>query len=416
MATAPSSRFVITYRKEDFPLYLLSLLVPGILIVPALPHRGAQVAVVCALVYLAVVFVIRHGATFDASVVRVALEGAASYPAVLARGWRTARHAVIPVAVIFALALGAEQLLRPSLAGTTWLRPFPWQWAVWVPFLLLTLFRVVILIAHLLRASVVRDVLNASPQRKSIEILSIHQHIFHAFVTGMVAHLSLVAPCALFFIWTEPSILREGLLVAGYTAWSGIALPLRKRKILKRPGSIANRLVYQNHHIAHQSRFYFTVFHGHHHDAIPSALIGSAAGTGFLENADRAMTTLEPLKSILIVQVTWAYVIAFDMVVHQYIPGVFPFATPTVTGVSHHVTHHFGRALPLGIVFRGYIEPGDMTNGYKPDNAVTRWFLSEVERREGLDPELGRKFLTLNDYGKPRVPSTPKDATPVTAE
>jgi hypothetical protein len=405
---AASQRFMIQYRNEDFPLYLLSLLIPGILIAPALPHPAAQAALLCALLYLAVVFAIRHGATFDARVLRVVVDGIASYPAILARGWRTARHVVIPVAIIFALALGAEQFLRPRLAGTTWLRPFPWQWALWAPFLLLTLFRVVILVAHLLRASVVRDVLTSSPQRKSIEVLSIHQHIVHAFVTGMVAHLSLVAPCALFFMLTEPTILREGLLVVGYTAWTGIARPLRKRKLLGHPGVIANRLVYQNHNIAHQSRFYFTVFHGHHHDAIPSALIGSAAGTGFLENADRAMTTLEPLKSLLIVQATWAWVIAFDMVVHQYIPGVFPFAKPTITGVSHHVTHHFGRALPLGIIFSGYVEPGDMNNGYKPDNSVTRWFLKQVEQREGIDPELGRKFLTLNDYGKPKAPKAPK--------
>jgi hypothetical protein len=393
-----SQRFVIQYRKEDYPLYLLSLLVPGLLILPILPHLAAQVALLVGLLYLATVFLVRHGASFDTSVFRVMFDGVCAYPGILARGWRLARHAVIPVAAIFALTLIAEQLLRPRLAGTIWLRAFPWQWVVWTPFLLITIFRFVILVAHLLRASVVRDVLVASPQKQSIERLPIQQHIVHAFVTGMIAHLSLVAPCALFFLWTSPTVLREALLIGGYTAWSGIARPLRKRKLLGRPGVIANRLVYQNHHIAHRSRFYFTVFHGHHHDAIPSALIGSAAGTGFLENADRAMTTLEPLKSILIVQATWAWVIAFDMVVHQYIPGVFPFAKPTITGVSHHVTHHFGRALPLGIIFSGYVEPGDMENGYKPDNAVTRWFLKEVEQREGIDPELGRKFLTLNDY------------------
>src|SRR5205085_30516 len=128
----------------------------------------------------------------------------------------------------------------------------------------------------------------------------------------------------------------------------------------------------------HQSRFFFTVFHGHHHDAIPSAMIGSAGGTGFFENTDRVFSLLDFLNSIVVVQLNWAWVIGFDMVVHQYIPGVFPFAKPTVQGTSHHVTHHFGSALPLGIIFKGYVEPGDMNNGYRPDNVVTRWFLGEV--------------------------------------
>src|SRR5262249_22010265 len=152
-------------------------------------------------------------------------------------------------------------------------------------------------------------------------------------------------------------------------------------KVIAKPSIIGFRLFYDNHTIAHQSRFFFTVFHGHHHDAIPSAMIGSAGGTGFLENTDRGLTWLDPLNSIVVMQVSWAYSIAFDMVVHQYIPGVFPFAKVTVLGTAHHITHHFGTALPIGMIFQKYIEPRDMNNGYKPDNPVTRWFLAEVERR-----------------------------------
>jgi hypothetical protein len=78
----------------------------------------------------------------------------------------------------------------------------------------------------------------------------------------------------------------------------------------------------------------------------------------------------------------------------------------TVIGTSHHVTHHFGSSLPLGMIYNAYVEARDMNNGYKPDNAVTRWFLSEVERREGVDPEIGKKFLSLNDYFASKAPST----------
>jgi hypothetical protein len=397
--TARRRSFIMQYRAEDFPLYLLSIAVPGILIWPILPHRFEQVLLVLALAYMACLFPLRHGAKFDRGVFRVVREGIARYPLMLARSWRTARDAVLPIAVLFLLALTAEYFLRPALAGTRWLAPFPWQWALWAPFLLITLFRVTILIAHLLRASVVREVLETSPQRKSIAKLPIQHHIFHAFITGMMGHLSLVAPCALFFMLTDPSCLREALLLAGFLLWSCIAIPLRKRRILVSPGIINNVLFYQNHSTDHQSQFYFTVFHGHHHDAIPSAVIGSGAETGFLENTDRGIAWLDFLNSIVVVQMKWASVIAFDMVVHQYIPGIFPFAKPNFQGLGHHVAHHYGSALPLGVVFQGFVERADVNNGYKPDNVVTRWFAGEVERREKLAPDAGTKFLALYDHG-----------------
>jgi hypothetical protein len=416
MATkTPRHSFFIQYRPEDFPLYLLGLVLAGALIVPALPHPGAQASLVCGLAYLAGFFLVRHGAKFERSVVRVALEGMARYPAVLARNWKAGRAGVIPIAVVFLLALTAEHFLRPALAGTRWLGPFPWQWVVWTAFLIVTAFRVVILIAHLLRASVVSEVLESSAQKKAIAKISIRQHIFQAFVTGMVAHLSLVAPAVLFYRWTNPTILREGLLIAGFFLWRAVARPLEKRNLIERQGRIIYRLFYDNHTLAHRSRFFFAVFHGHHHDAIPSALIGSAGGTGFLENVDRTFTWLDPLNSVVVGQLDWLYSIAFDMVVHQYIPGVFPPAKVTVIGTSHHVTHHFGSALPLGMIYNAYVEARDMNNGYKPDNAVTRWFLSEVERREGIDPELGKKFLSLNDYFASRAPTTSPSTSPTTS-
>lgn len=397
--TARRRSFIMQYRAEDYLLYLVSIAIPGIIIAPALPHVFAQVLLVAALTYLAILFPIKHGAQLDRTFFREVLEGVAHYPLSLARSWRTARDAVVPIALIFSLALVVERFLRPTLTGTRWLKPFPWQWAIWAPFLLITLFRVVILIAHHLRASTVREVLENSPQRKSIAALSIHHHIVHGFITGMVGHLSLVAPCVLFFMLTNPSWLREALLLGGFFLWTCIAHPLRRRRILVRPDLIGNRLFYQNHSADHRSRFYFTVFHGHHHDAIPSAVIGSGAETGFLENTTRGISWLDFLNSIVVVQLKWMRVIAFDMVVHQYIPGVFPFAKPNLQGLGHHVTHHYGSALPLGIIFDGYIERADVDDGYKPDNVVTRWFVSEVARRENLDADSGAKFLSVYDHG-----------------
>src|SRR5262249_99458 len=103
----PRRSFFMQYRPEDFPLYLLGLALAGALIVPSLPHPGAQASLVCCLAYLAGFFLIRHGAKFEPSVARVALEGLARYPAVLARNWKTGRTGVIPIAVVFFLAITA---------------------------------------------------------------------------------------------------------------------------------------------------------------------------------------------------------------------------------------------------------------------------------------------------------------------
>jgi hypothetical protein len=409
--TAPRHSFMMQYRAEHFPLYLLGLVLTGSLIAPALPRRSEQLWLVAALLYMVGFFLIKHGAKFEMSFFRDVLEGLTRYPVMLVRNWWMARHAVFPIAAVFVLALTGEHFLHPVLAGTKWLRPFPWWWVVWTAFLIITLFRLVILIAHLLRASVVREVLEDSAQKKMIAVLPIHQHILHAFITGMLAHLSVVAPCVLFYMLTKPSNVREVLLVVGYAFWTGVARPLKKRKIIESPPKINFNLVYRNHTIAHRSRFFFTVFHGHHHDAIPSALIGSAGGTGFFENVDRGLTWLDFFNSVVIMQILWTYEIVFDMVVHQYIPGVFPFAKITVLGRAHHVTHHFGSALPLGLIFNGYVETRDYDNGYKSDNKVTRWFVDQVELREGLDPELRRKYLAFG----PKSPSRPEDiATAIT--
>lgn len=386
------------YRAEDFPLYLLSLALTGLLVIPALPYRFEQVLLGAALVYMACFFAVKHGMKFELAVFRETFDGIKRYVGLQFRNWAIARTAIIPVGTIYLLAFAGERWLRPALLGTRWLRPFPWQWVVWGAFLIITAFRLSVFIAHLLRASVVREVLEASPVKKSISKMPMHQHVLQAFITGMLAHLCLVAPCVLFLTWTNPSNLREVLLFTGFVAWWAISKPLIKRKIVRKPAAIHHDLVYLNHTIAHQSPFFFAVFHGHHHDAIPSAMIGSAGGTGFFENVEREITWIEPFNSVIALQLAWAQSILFDMLVHQYIPGVFPFAKITVLGAAHHVMHHFGSALPIGLIFHGYIETRDLENGYKPDNAVTRWFLSEVERREGVDAEKGRKFLSLNDY------------------
>lgn len=389
-------RSFMRYRAEDFPLYIFSLVLTGALVFPALPHGWERTLFIATLVYFAGIFIIRHGAKATASAFRAILDGLGSYPRMLVDNWWAARSALLPILGVFLLAVAAEYFLRPLLVGTKWLMSaFPWWWAVWVPFLAITAIRAAVLFTHLHRAALIQEFLERSPIRKSYAGMSIYQHIFHAFATGMVSHLTLVAPCVLFYTLTEPSYLREVLLIGGYGLWTAIAAQLRKRDLIETESNLTFRLFYENHVIAHHSRFFFTVFHGHHHDTIPSAMIGSAGGTGFLENLDRALMWLDPLNSVLVMQWGWAQSIIIDMATHQYIPGVFPYTRTTTEGMAHHVTHHFGSLLPLGMIFRRYIEPKDLIDGYRGNNNVTRWFLDEVERLEGLKPEVRSAFLAV---------------------
>jgi hypothetical protein len=130
------------------------------------------------------------------------------------------------------------------------------------------------------------------------------------------------------------------------------------------------------HEHSHRSRFAFTVLHGHHHDAIPSSLIGSAgAGSGIGENIERSFTFGWLFWSAIGTAIAHMYAVMFDMVGHQFIPGVFPFSRMLVRRRRHHVVHHFGKLRPLGFLGK---EPG-----YSANNPVAAWFAEKVRTNEG---------------------------------
>jgi hypothetical protein len=371
--------------------YCFSLLLTGILVAPILHHWALKALLVCALIFMAAVFILKHRATVRPDAMQVLLEGLVEYPAVLVRSWWTVRVRLLRVLAIFMVVLGIEWCLAPILGGTVWLEPFPWWWALWGSFGVITAFRVAVLVAHWLRAAQVRDVLMCSPIRHQLGRISVHVLIAQAFITGLLSHLCLMAPSALFLSNSHPSWLREALLTAaaGTVFLAG--------RFLRRENELVRyyRLFYQNHRTAHDSRFMFTVLHGPHHDAIPSALIGSAGGTGFLENGDRAITWLDMLDSVTITQFNWARNIVVDMLFHQYIPGVFPFSKGVVKGGVHHVAHHFGSLRPLGIVTHGYWEVSDFRDGYRTDNRRIRWFLDVFEHFERLGGQERERFFAV---------------------
>ena len=102
------------------------------------------------------------------------------------------------------------------------------------------------------------------------EKTSITLEILHAYGTGLLTHIIMIAP------W---------YLVIRYASFSVIFLPavcainvaVHVKWIQK-----FNEWFYRDHWVGHNSEAEFLFLHGTHHDAIPSALI-AVADNGFLE-------------------------------------------------------------------------------------------------------------------------------------
>src|SRR5262249_6268661 len=153
----------------------------------------------------------------------------------------------------------------------------------------------------------------------------------------------------LFYQATRPSCLHEAMSFVAFSICKAV-LPVGKGRY---------GLYYQTHEAAHGSRFYFTLLHGPHHDAIPSGLIGST-GTGFLASVERRILWGCPIESILLSQLEMMILNLRSMVSHQYIPGIFPYNHFSRNKSCHHVVHHYGSLRPLG-QFRGVAFLGEPT-------------------------------------------------------
>jgi hypothetical protein len=208
-------------------------------------------------------------------------------------------------------------------------------WMFYIHFLAITAFRTVILIAHLRKKELVRDVLMQTSWKRMVAgKASITREIFHAYCTGVLAHIILLAPL---------------YLVIRYSSFSVIFLPVVcaiNVFVYAKWMKAINRWFYRDHWLAHNAELEFLWLHGTHHDAIPSAMI-AIAENGLLEGFLRLslgtpVTFYNPIMAVLILSVE----IKMDMDAHQYIPGVYPRLPMKIMEVSQHSTHHYGSIEP----------------------------------------------------------------------
>lgn len=242
-----------------------------------------------------------------------------------------------------------------------------------VHFGVITAYRTVILAGHLAKKEVVREVLMQTSWKRIItEKTNITLEIVHAYVSGLLAHIILLAP------W---------FLVIKYASFSVLFLPVAiainlfvQLKWLKG----INTWFYRDHWLGHNAEIEFIYLHGSHHDAIPSGMI-AVAENGFLEGFLRlTLGTPVPFFNPLIAFLVITIEVQKDMEAHQYIPGVFPRLPRKVVEVSQHSTHHYGQIEPysFGIkvdqphdperyknLFRGV--PDELKNSAKLDEELT---------------------------------------------
>jgi hypothetical protein len=378
----------ITYQKKDFLDYTLMSIFTGLIIYFSYGSESlmAKIGIFLCLL-LNISFVIRHGFEF-------------SLPAIFKRPQDVLYMFIYKIQNIkleYYFALGFLVLenylisLTANLPHKVELTHKIALYLFFIHFTLITIYRTVILIAHLHKKEHVREVLmDTAWKAHLIRQPSIILEIFHAYFTGILTHILLIAP------W---------FIIISYFNFSIIFLPVACALnifIFRKALEHFSVWYYRDHWLGHNSEIEFLYLHGSHHDAIPSGLIG-VSGNGHIEGFLRH-TIGGPIQFFnpLITFLLYTTDIQRDIALHQYIPGVYRKTTREFHGVHQHSIHHFGKLKPYGfglnlnqpnipeeIVKQFKIIPDSLKNsakldeqlnGFEWDNPKHKWFLELFDK------------------------------------
>jgi hypothetical protein len=208
----------------------------------------------------------------------------------------------------------------------------------YIHFVLLTIYRTVILVAYLRSADTARAVLMETSWKYVLARQpNMTVQILHAYFTGLLAHVILLAP------W---------YVALTHLRYSIITLPIVliiNFMVFRQYMRTYNQWFYRDHWLGHNSELEFLYLHGAHHDALPCGLIG-VSGNGFLEGIARhalgnPMAMYSPIAAFFF----YTLEVMTDINSHQYIPGIFPKMPRKFHEQAQHSTHHYGRLEPYGI-------------------------------------------------------------------
>ncbi|HEX6095450.1 MAG TPA: hypothetical protein VF432_03920 [Thermoanaerobaculia bacterium] len=320
------------YYKRDFTDYALMLALCALAIgLTYGPRHVFFIAGFALCAFALVMFLTRHG--FELKV-----------PLILRRPqdvvWMFVyklRNLSLPFLVAVAVLLLENVLIAatPQLPHRVELMRTAALWMFYIHFLAITAFRTVILIDHLRKKELVREVLMQTSWKRVVAgKTSITREIVHAYCTGVLAHIILLAPWYLVIRYASFSVLFLPVVCA-----INIFVYMKWMKVI-------NTWFYRDHWLGHNSELEFVWLHGTHHDAIPSAMI-AIAENGLLEGFLRlSLGTPVPFYNPLAAFLVLTAEIKMDMDAHQYIPGVYPRLPMKVMEVSQHSTHHYGSIEP----------------------------------------------------------------------
>jgi len=263
-------------------------------------------------------------------------------------------------------------------------------WLFYAHFISITAYRTAILIDHLAKKELVREVLMQTPWKRVVDAkTNITLEILHAYVTGLLAHIVLIAPWYLVITHASFSVifLPVVCLINVIVHWKWI--------------KIYNSWFYRDHWLGHNSELEFIYLHGTHHDAIPSGLI-AVSENGFLEGIMRytlgsPTSFYNPVISFMIHTVE----VKTDIKRHQYIPGVFPRLPRRLMEIFQHSTHHYGLLAPYSVGLK-LDQPG-VSEDYKkqyaryPDVVMNSIKLDEELTGFRWDNPIQQRILSLYD-------------------
>lgn len=365
----------VTYYARDFLDYLFMILLNAMVV--GFSYRSDRVtsaAGVALCAFMLVAFIVRHGVELSVPVV---LRKPQEILYMFAYKLQNLRS-------LYFVSLGLLLLENFLIAATpNWPHHVELMHRIalylfYIHLLFITGFRTVILIGHLAKKELVREVLMQTPWRRVIrEKTNITLEIVHAYCTGVLTHMVSIAPWFLVIFYAKFSVIFLPVVCL-----INIVIQLKWYKVF-------NAWFYRDHWLGHNSEFEFIFLHGPHHDAIPSGMI-AVAENGFLEGFTRftigaPIQFYNPIVSFLF----YTFDIKVDIELHQYIPGLFPKLTRRQIESAQHSTHHYGPLEPYSLASKD-IE--SETSGIGDPEGSTqesgKWIADEIRNSIRLDEEL----------------------------
>ena len=376
------------YYAKDFVDYVIMLTVSTLIVAFGFGVRHVlSIAWFVLVPFMLAMFVVRHGVELKVPLILRRPQDVLYMIVYKIRNLHPLWLVAVGVLVLEQVAIA----LTPNLPHNVELMRTAALWLFFLHFVAITVFRTVILVDHLSKKEMVREILMQTPWKRSInQKTNITLEILHAYVTGVLAHIILLVPWYLLITNAKYSLIFLPVAVT-------INLLVQRQWI-----RVLNRWFYRDHWLGHNSEFEFLYLHGGHHDAIPSGLL-AAGDTGLLEGLLRhavaaPVTFNHPIAAFF----NNTYEVANDIHTHQYIPGVFPRLSKRFIEVAQHSTHHFGQLEPYTFAlnvdqpyvpehikkawrlmpyeFANCIKLDEQVSGFKWDNPTHRNFISLHEK------------------------------------